>query len=94
VAFVFGLVHGLGFASALQDIGLPENHLPIALLTFNLGVEAGQLAVVGMAWALTRWLSRFAWFARGRTPALYGIGVIAAYWSWLRIAAIFTWGAA
>ena len=47
VAFLFGLVHGLGFAGALKEIGLPQNHLPLALLTFNVGVEIGQLLVVG-----------------------------------------------
>lgn len=88
VAFVFGLVHGLGFAGALKEIGLPASHLPLALLTFNLGVEAGQLLAVGAAWGLTRWLGRFAWFHRARTPALYVIGATAAYWSWLRMAAM------
>jgi len=88
IAFVFGLVHGLGFAGALKDIGLPENHLPLALLSFNVGVELGQLFAVGVAWALTRWLSRYRVFARARTPALYVIGIVAAYWSWLRIASI------
>jgi hypothetical protein len=88
VAFLFGLVHGLGFAGALKEIGLPESHLPLALLTFNVGVEIGQLFAVGVAWGLTRWLSRYAWFARARKPALYVIGATAAYWSWLRIAAI------
>ena len=88
VAFLFGLVHGLGFAGALKEIGLPQSHLPLALLTFNVGVEIGQLFAVGVAWALTRWLSRYAWFARARQPALYLIGVTAAYWSWLRMAAI------
>ncbi len=88
VAFLFGLVHGLGFAGALKDIGLPENHVPVALLTFNLGVEAGQLLVVALAWALTALLSRFGGFKSGRRPALYAIGTLAAYWSWLRIAAI------
>jgi len=90
VSFVFGLVHGLGFAGALKDIGLPENNLPVALLTFNLGVEVGQLLMVALAFGLTRWLSRYPWFARARTPVLYGIGIIASYWSWLRIAAIVT----
>ena len=85
VAFIFGLVHGLGFAGALKDIGLPASHLPLALLTFNLGVEAGQLLAVGAAWGVTRWLGRFAWFQRARTPALYGIGTVAAYWTWLRM---------
>ncbi len=46
VAFVFGLLHGFGFASALAEVGLPPQHLPLALASFNVGVEAGQLAVV------------------------------------------------
>ena len=49
VALLFGLVHGLGFAGALKEIGLPENHLAVALLIFSLGVEGGQLMVVGLA---------------------------------------------
>ncbi|QHI99726.1 HupE/UreJ family protein [Xylophilus rhododendri] len=50
VAFLFGLVHGLGFAGALKDIGLPQHNITVALLGFNIGVEAGQLLVVGLAW--------------------------------------------
>src|SRR5262249_4395672 len=46
VAFSFGLVHGLGFASALIDIGLPQSDVPLALLSFNIGVELGQLAFI------------------------------------------------
>ena len=88
VAFVFGLVHGLGFAGALQEIGLPQAHLPLALLAFNLGVEAGQLAGVAAAWAGVALLQRTPWPARLRKPALYAIGSMAAYWSWLRIAAM------
>ena len=49
LAFLFGLVHGLGFAGALREIGLPREHLLVALLTFNGGVEIGQLLVVGLA---------------------------------------------
>jgi hypothetical protein len=48
IAFVFGLVHGFGFASVLADLGLPREHLLVALLGFNLGVEAGQLAIVSL----------------------------------------------
>jgi hydrogenase/urease accessory protein HupE len=48
VAFSFGLVHGLGFASALIDIGLPQGDIPLALLTFNVGVEVGQLAFIAL----------------------------------------------
>lgn len=88
VAFAFGLVHGLGFAGALKEIGLPDNHLLMALLSFNIGVEIGQLLTVGVVYALTRWLSRYRWFARARTPALYAIGIIAGYWTWLRVVAI------
>ncbi|MEO7338170.1 MAG: HupE/UreJ family protein [Caldimonas sp.] len=88
VAFGFGLVHGLGFAGALKEIGLPDNHLSIALLTFNLGVEFGQLLTVGAAWLAWRLVARWPRLARARTAMLYGIGSLAAYWSWLRIAAI------
>ncbi len=88
VAFLFGLVHGLGFAGALQDIGLPQNHLAVALLTFNVGVELGQLVAVAAAWALTWLAMRQAWAPRLRTPILYVIGSMAAYWSWTRIVTI------
>ncbi|MBL8279518.1 MAG: HupE/UreJ family protein [Pelomonas sp.] len=88
VAFLFGLVHGLGFAGALQEIGLPENHLLIALLTFNIGVELGQLMTVGVCWCLWRLAARWPAAQRLRTGLLYAIGSVAAYWSWLRIAAV------
>lgn len=88
VAFIFGLVHGLGFAGALQDIGLPQQHLVLALLSFNVGVEAGQLLAVGAAGALVLLLRRQAWAPRLQVPALYAMGSLAAYWSWLRVAAI------
>lgn len=88
VAFLFGLVHGLGFAGALQEIGLPENHLLVALLTFNIGVELGQLMTVAACWVLWRLTRRWPAVQRLRTVLLYGIGSVAAYWSWLRIAAV------
>jgi HupE / UreJ protein len=86
VAFLFGLVHGLGFAGALKEIGLPENHLAVALLSFNVGVEAGQLLVVALA-ALA-WLAVQRWpvALRLRAPALYAIGGMAAYWTLGRVA--------
>jgi hypothetical protein len=89
LAFLFGLVHGLGFAGALKAIGLPEHHLAVALLTFNLGVEVGQLLTVAAAWLLWRAGRAMPALARLRTVSLYGIGSVAAWWSWLRIAAIF-----
>ena len=88
VAFLFGLVHGLGFAGALQEIGLPQKHLAVALLTFNVGVEIGQLFVVVLAFGVYRLLSRWPQTTMARAPALYAIGAIAAYWSFDRIAGI------
>ena len=90
VAFGFGLMHGLGFAGALKEIGLPDGHLSVALLTFNVGVELGQLLTVGVAWVLWRLTLKWPVAARARTPILYGVGTVAAYWSWLRAAAIFS----
>jgi hydrogenase/urease accessory protein HupE len=88
VAFGFGLVHGLGFAGVLTEIGLPQQHLLTALLAFNLGVEIGQLLVVGAAGVLVLLLRNQPWAARLRAPALYGIGSLAAYWTWTRVAII------
>jgi HupE / UreJ protein len=90
VAFAFGLLHGLGFASALLEIGLPEQHLPTALLCFNLGVELGQLSLIGLV-ILTRALFartklERAWQARA---LVYANGGIAAFWSLDRILAVF-----
>jgi hydrogenase/urease accessory protein HupE len=89
LAFLFGLVHGLGFAGALQEIGLPEHHMLVALLTFNVGVEIGQLMTVAAAWGLWRVASRWPAFVKARPVALYGIGTMASYWAWTRVAAIF-----
>ncbi|MEI7783941.1 MAG: HupE/UreJ family protein [Betaproteobacteria bacterium] len=69
VALLFGLVHGLGFAGALKEIGLPEEHAAMALLTFNLGVEAGQMLVVLGCWALATVWSRSMTSARTQTAA-------------------------
>jgi hypothetical protein len=90
VAFLFGLVHGLGFAGALADIGLPQNHLATALLTFNVGVEIGQLFAVAVVWAVWRVVRNWQVSAWSRVPLLYGIGSLAAYWSWMRVTAIFS----
>lgn len=88
VALLFGLVHGLGFAGALNQIGLPQSHLSIALLTFNVGVELGQILVVAVAYLAYRALRSWPTFAAARAPALYGIGAVATYWSIGRIAAM------
>jgi hydrogenase/urease accessory protein HupE len=76
------------FAGALKEVGLPQSHLPLALFTFNVGVELGQLLMVLAAFVLVRLPVPQRWFGAARRPALYGIGALAAYWSWSRIAAI------
>jgi len=58
VAFVFGLVHGFGFAGVLADLGLPQQALLVALLGFNLGVETGQLAIVALFLPIAFWMRR------------------------------------
>ncbi len=89
VAFAFGLLHGLGFAGALAEIGLPQGQIPLALLFFNVGVEAGQLAFVAAAAAAVAVLRPL----RHRLPAgaavapPYAIGVLAMYWVIERVAA-------
>jgi hydrogenase/urease accessory protein HupE len=88
VAFLFGLLHGLGFAGALKEIGLPDNHLWVALLTFNVGVEIGQLMTVAAAWLAVRALRSMPALQPARTAMLYGIGSLAAYWSCARILAM------
>jgi hydrogenase/urease accessory protein HupE len=90
VAFAFGLLHGLGFASALMEIGLPEKHLPAALFCFNLGVELGQLAVIGAVIAVRTLALRLKlqrdWLIRA---LIYAMGSVAAFWSLDRIVAVF-----
>ena len=93
VAITFGLLHGFGFAGALNAVGLPQTAIPVALLFFNVGVEIGQLlfiAAILSIMTLGRWLIRRtaipqpAWAWR---VAPYSIGGIAAFWMVQRIAA-------
>ena len=82
MAFLFGLLHGLGFAGALAEIGLPPDDVPLALFSFNVGIEAGQLAFVAVilvaGFLLRPALRQLPGWA-DRVPA-YGIGFLAAYW--------------
>jgi len=82
VAFVFGLVHGFGFAGLLTEIGLPPGRLAAALLGFNLGVEAGQLVAVALAWPLLRLLLGGAAGRRARVVQWGSTPILAAgiYW--------------
>ncbi len=90
VGFCFGLLHGLGFAGALAEIGLPHDSIPLALLFFNIGVEIGQLLFVGALLLLAAAVRRVArapdprWAVQ--LPA-YVIGGVASYWLFERVAA-------
>jgi hydrogenase/urease accessory protein HupE len=90
VAFSFGLLHGLGFASALIDIGLPAGDVPLALFAFNVGVEAGQLMFIAVVLCLLAAARRidFPPLVAGLTHrvATYAIGILAAYWFIERLA--------
>ncbi|AIL61734.1 HupE/UreJ family protein [Pseudomonas alkylphenolica] len=89
VAFCFGLLHGFGFAGALAEIGLPQRDLPLALLTFNVGVEIGQLMFVAVVLSLRALLlrCRLPWPAvlYARPIASYGLGTLAAFWFFERV---------
>jgi len=90
MAVAFGLLHGFGFAGALAEAGLPACDIPLALVSFNGGIELGQLAFVGgvlTAGALLgRWLPALA--VRSTRPAVYAMGVLSAFWCFERVA---TW---
>lgn len=70
VTFVFGLIHGFGFAGALREIALPRSQIPMVLFSFNLGVEAGQMAVVAVVLPLLLLASRRGWLAVFRAKVL------------------------
>lgn len=82
IVFGFGLLHGLGFASVLGEFGLPEGAFIPALIGFNIGVELGQLTVVGVAALLLwTWAKRESWYRTGiAIPASVAIAAVGAYW--------------
>jgi hydrogenase/urease accessory protein HupE len=85
----FGLLHGLGFAAALAEAGLPPDEIPSVLVAFNLGIELGQLGVIA-AWlalvALLRGVRAPSWLA---AAPVYAMGVLASYWCIARTAVLF-----
>jgi hypothetical protein len=87
VSFGFGLLHGLGFASALQEIGLPQGRFGVALVSFNVGVEAGQLTVILAAFlAVGIWTRDKAWYRpRIAIPASLAISCVALFWTVQRV---------
>ena len=87
VVFGFGLIHGMGFASALTSLGLPRRMFLESLIAFNMGVELGQVSVIVLAWALVgRWAADKAWYRRRvLIPTSVVIGLIATYWTVERV---------
>ena len=90
VAFAFGLLHGFGFASALTSAGLPRQNLPFALMSFNIGVELGQLGFVALVLALERSFRvlEVAWPRWVRALPGYAVGTLGAFWTIQRVALV------
>jgi len=89
VAFAFGLIHGLGFASVLADLGLRGSNLALALVGFNAGVEVGQLAIVLVLVPVAYALRATTFYRRAFMPAgAVAIGMVALYWFALRATGI------
>ncbi len=88
VAFAFGLLHGFGFASALTSAGLPRTDLPLALLSFNVGVEVGQLGVVGLVLLLEQSfrILEIRWPRWAQALPGYTVGSLGAFWTIQRVA--------
>ena len=88
IAFIFGLVHGFGFAGALNEIGLPQGQIPLALLFFNVGVELGQLLFIAAAISFMALLQRVRMPRAGFSGmvAPYAIGSVAMFWVIQRVA--------
>ena len=81
VVFSFGLLHGLGFASVLTELMLPSNELVFSLIGFNLGIEFGQLIVIGAAWLTVGQFRHRKWYrSRVVIPASVFIALIAGVW--------------
>lgn len=86
LVFMFGLLHGLGFAGVLRELGLPRQEFLTALLTFNLGVEGGQLTVIAAALLITAPVMNKGWYRqRIVVPASIVIAAIGLYWTIARL---------
>ena len=85
--FIFGLIHGLGFATALKEIGIPKEQFFTSLLSFNIGVELGQITIIIAAYFLvSKWFSNKIWYReRIVYPISTLIGCVALYWTIERI---------
>ncbi|MCY4076199.1 MAG: HupE/UreJ family protein [Acidobacteria bacterium] len=88
LVFAFGLLHGMGFAGVLADLGLPRGELVTALVTFNVGVEVGQLTVIAAAFAAVAAVRDRAWYRnRVVVPLSLGIAAVGLFWTVERVLA-------
>ena len=86
LVFAFGLLHGMGFAGVLKEFGMPSDSFATALISFNVGVEFGQLAIILMAFMLVGWFKHREWYRSMITvPASLAIAFIGLYWTYDRI---------
>jgi len=87
IVFMFGLIHGMGFASALNEIGLPPNKFYTSILAFNGGVELGQAAIIVLIFSsIVAWFGKKSWYrSRIVYPLSSLIAMIAAYWTITRL---------
>ncbi len=84
LAFGFGLIHGLGFASALQELDLPRTNIAISLASFNIGVELGQISIVLVIYLLLAYLQKFPWDLAVRRLVSIGVIIMSLIWFWER----------
>jgi hypothetical protein len=86
LVFMFGLLHGLGFAGVLRELGLPRGEFLTALLTFNAGVELGQLTIIGLAFAAVGTFMKRPWYRRTIVePCSCAIAAVGIYWTLTRL---------
>jgi hypothetical protein len=87
VVFLFGLVHGMGFAGALGQLGLPEHAYLLSLVMFNAGVELGQMTVILLAWfLLAKWFGQKSYYRRNFViPFSLGIAIVSSLWTFQRL---------
>ncbi|HTJ80118.1 MAG TPA: HupE/UreJ family protein, partial [Polyangiaceae bacterium] len=86
ITALFGLVHGFGFAGALAEVGIPKEHVPLALATFNVGVEMGQLMIIGLAYPVFSYLRKVEWIEkRGVRFASAAVVVAGLFWFVARV---------
>ena len=82
LVFIFGLLHGMGFAGVLRELGLPEGEFAAALISFNVGVELGQLSVVALAFLAVGWFRDKPWYRRRVVwPTSAVIALVGLYWA-------------